>query len=51
MPAWRDEFLERCCDETDGAAIGDGAFGPGPALWVGKREVATSMTSAPSTFG
>lgn len=24
----------------DGAVIGEGAFSPGPALWVGKREVA-----------
>lgn len=40
MPGWHEEFLERCCNETDGAAAGEGAFGPGPALWVGKREVA-----------
>lgn len=34
------EFLAACCDRTDGVAIGEGAFRPGPALWVGKREVA-----------
>ncbi len=34
------EFLERCCELADGTAVGAGAFAPGPALWVGKREVA-----------
>jgi Family of unknown function (DUF5519) len=24
----------------DGVALGEGAFAPGPALWVGKREIA-----------
>ena len=33
------EFLESCAT-ADGATLGEGAFGPGPALWVGKREVA-----------
>ena len=37
---WREAFFERCCEESDGATIGEGAFGAGPALWVGKREVA-----------
>ena len=34
------EFLERCREFADVATIGDGAFGGGPALWVGSREVA-----------
>jgi hypothetical protein len=34
------EFLERCCELADGVALGEGAFAPGPALWVGTREVA-----------
>jgi hypothetical protein len=34
------EFLEGCCALSDGAAVGEGAFAPGPALWVGTREVA-----------
>ena len=33
------DFLERCADRH-GAAVGEGAFAPGPALWVGTREVA-----------
>ena len=37
---WQEEFLERCCDSGDGSAMGEGAFAPGPALWVGRREVA-----------
>src|SRR5947209_12614409 len=40
MSVWHDEFLERCCNETDGVVLGEGAFGPGSALWVGMREVA-----------
>ena len=32
------DFLERCAD-LHGAAVGEGAFAPGPALWVGTREV------------
>ncbi len=32
-------FLARCAD-IDGVALGEGAFSPGPALWVGTREVA-----------
>jgi Family of unknown function (DUF5519) len=32
-------FIERCAG-LDNAAIGEGAFGPGPAVWVGKREIA-----------
>ncbi len=38
-PSWRETFLDRCA-QLDGAVIGEGAFGPGLALWVGKREVA-----------
>jgi Family of unknown function (DUF5519) len=33
------ELFERL-GELRGAVISDGAFGPGPAVWVGKREVA-----------
>ena len=33
------DFMNRCADIA-GAALGDGAFSPGPAIWVGKREVA-----------
>lgn len=33
------EFMERCA-ALDGAALGEGAFSPGPAIWVGHREVA-----------
>jgi hypothetical protein len=32
-------FLERCA-ALDGAALGEGAFADGPAVWVGTREVA-----------
>jgi hypothetical protein len=32
-------FMDRCAD-IDGAALGDGAFADGPAIWVGTREVA-----------
>ena len=32
-------FLERVA-ELEGAAFGEGAFAGGPAVWVGKREVA-----------
>jgi hypothetical protein len=32
-------FFERCA-AIDGAAVGEGAFSPGPAVWVGEREVA-----------
>lgn len=32
--------LLRRLAEIDGAAISDGAFAPGPAVWVGTREVA-----------
>ena len=40
MSGWHKEFLERCCNETDGVAIGEGSFGSESALWVGTREVA-----------
>lgn len=32
-------FLVDCVDAVDGAALGEGAFAPGPAVWVGRREV------------
>jgi hypothetical protein len=35
---WRQTFLDRC-SKLDGVLIGEGNFGPGPGLWVGKREV------------
>ena len=31
--------MHRCADIA-GAALGDGAFADGPAIWVGKREIA-----------
>lgn len=31
--------MERC-EGIEGAALGEGAFSPGPAIWVGRREVA-----------
>lgn len=34
------QFLEGCCELAEGAAVGEGAFAPGPAIWVGQREVA-----------
>jgi hypothetical protein len=36
---WREAFLDFCA-RLDGVVIGEGNFGPGQALWVGKREVA-----------
>ncbi len=35
----QDAFIERCA-KAAGAAVSDGAFSPGPAVWVGRREVA-----------
>jgi predicted kinase len=35
----RRDFMKRCA-EIEGAALGEGAFSPGPAIWVGRREVA-----------
>ena len=40
MSDWQRSFLESCLGATDGVAVGDGAFRPGPGLWVGRREVA-----------
>src|SRR5829696_1617421 len=40
MADWQIEFLESCSAELDEVALGEGAFADGPALWVGKREVA-----------
>lgn len=40
MSDWQHDFLESCCEVIDGVTLGDGAFSPGPALWVGRREVA-----------
>jgi len=34
------DFLERCCDGLDRGVVSEGAFSPGPAIWVGRREVA-----------
>jgi Luciferase len=34
-----EELITRC-GEIEGASLGEGRFGPGPAVWVGKREVA-----------
>ena len=39
MSEWQVSFLAACVD-LGGALLGEGAFAPGPALWVGKREVA-----------
>jgi hypothetical protein len=39
VEGWQKRFLD-ACDQVPGAAIGDGAFRPGPAVWVGRREVA-----------
>jgi hypothetical protein len=36
---WQADFLASCAG-VEGAAVSDGAFAPGPALWVGRREVA-----------
>jgi Family of unknown function (DUF5519) len=36
---WRETFLDRSA-KLDGVVVAEGTFGPGPALWVGKREVA-----------
>jgi hypothetical protein len=33
------DFMNQCADIA-GAALGEGAFAPGPAIWVGKREIA-----------
>jgi len=33
-------FLERCCDGLDGVVVNEGACSPGPAIWVGRRDVA-----------
>lgn len=33
------DFMRRCAGIA-GAALGEGAFSPGPAIWAGKREVA-----------
>jgi hypothetical protein len=35
----RVSFIERCAT-LEHVAIGEGAFAPGPAVWVGKREIA-----------
>lgn len=36
---WHAEFLDSCCAAAD-AVVSEGVFTPGPAIWVGKREVA-----------
>ena len=40
MRDWQVEFLTSCLDLVDGATLAQGAFSAGPALWVGRREVA-----------
>jgi hypothetical protein len=35
----QDELMERL-GRLDGVVVAEGAFSPGPALWVGKREIA-----------
>jgi Family of unknown function (DUF5519) len=35
----KDQFIERC-SELEAAVISDGAFTEGPAVWVGRREIA-----------
>jgi Family of unknown function (DUF5519) len=39
VKGWQNEIIDRCAD-LDHAAIGESAFGAGPAVWVGNREVA-----------
>lgn len=39
MTGWQVPFIDRCA-QLDHAVIRKGAFSPGPAVWVGKREVA-----------
>lgn len=36
---WASAFVERCA-ELEHVAVGESAFGAGPGVWVGKREVA-----------
>jgi len=36
---WTTEFIDSWAG-LDQAAVGEGAFRPGPAIWVGRREVA-----------
>lgn len=40
MSQWQIDLLERVAGKAEGVALGEGAFAPGPALWVGKREIA-----------
>lgn len=37
---WQIDFLMTCCGQAKGSTMGHGAFSPGPAVWVGTREVA-----------
>jgi len=37
--AFANEVIDRW-DTIEGAALGEGAFNPGPAIWAGRREVA-----------
>jgi hypothetical protein len=39
MSRYQLTFIDRCAG-LDNAVVGEGAFGPGPAVWVGKREIA-----------
>jgi Family of unknown function (DUF5519) len=38
-PDIHDRLIERC-SELANAVVGDGAFSPGQAIWVGKRDIA-----------
>lgn len=40
MGDWQVEFLVSFLDVVDDVTIAEGAFSPGPALWVGSREIA-----------
>lgn len=40
MTNWHEAFLEQCGESCEGTAVGEGAFEPGPALWLGKRDIA-----------
>src|SRR5262249_54036163 len=44
------DFMGRCAD-ISGAAIGEGAFSPRTAIWIGKREIAARPRKADSWAG
>jgi hypothetical protein len=39
MPVDREALIDRLA-ALPGAALGEGAFSPGPAIWAGRREIA-----------